>query len=73
MFQKIQVQLQYGGNSNTRSNHWKRTSQDGIRKDQGSQGMENANESQRHRKLLRIYELLQKIYSKFQSHGKTIK
>jgi len=48
------------------------TSQNGTRKDQGSQGMENANESQRHRKLPRIHELLQKIYLKPQSHSKTI-
>ena len=35
--------------------------------------MENTDESQRYRKLLRIHKLLQKIYSKLQSHGKTIK
>ena len=67
------MQLQYGRNSNTRSNCWKRTSQDGTRKDQGSQGMENANESQRHRKFPRICKLLQRIYSKLQLYSKTIK
>ena len=67
------MQLQYRRNSNTRSNYWKRTSQDGTRKNQGSQGVENTNESQRHRKLSRIHKLLQKIYSKLQSYGKTIK
>ena len=35
--------------------------------------MENANESQRHRKFPSICKLLQKIYSKLQSYGKTIK
>ena len=35
--------------------------------------MENAGESQRCRKFPRICELLQKIYSKLQLHGKTIK
>ena len=58
------MQLQYERNSNTRINCWKRTSQDGTRKDQDSQEIENADESQRCRKFPKICELLQKIYSK---------
>ena len=65
--------LQYGRNFNTRSNHWKKTSQDGTRKDQGSQEMENTDESQGHRKFPRICKLLQKIYLELQSYGKAIK
>jgi len=49
------------------------TSKNRTRKDQSSQGMENTNKSQGHRKLLRICKILQKIYSKFQLHSKTIK
>ena len=35
--------------------------------------MENSDENQGCRKLLKIHKLLQKIYSNFQSHSKTIK
>jgi len=43
----IEMRLQYGGNPYPRGNSWQRLSQDGTRKDQGSQGMENTNENQR--------------------------
>ena len=36
VFQKIKIWLQYGRNPNTRSSHWKRTSPNERRKDQGS-------------------------------------
>ena len=43
VFQKIKMQLQYGRNPDTRSSHWKMTSPNGRRKNQGSKRMEDTN------------------------------
>jgi len=47
----IKMQLRHGRNPNSRSYSWKRTSQDGTRKNQDSKEMENPNEDQEHKKL----------------------
>ena len=67
------MQLQHGRDSYPRSDSWKRTNQDGTRKDKGSKGMENANENQGCREFPWICQLLQMIHSQLQSYGKTIK
>ena len=67
------MRLQHGGDSYSRSNSWKRTNQDGTRKDKGSKGMENADEDQGCREFSGICQLLQMIHSQLQSYGKTIK
>ena len=46
VFQMIKMQLQHGRNPYIRGSSWKRTSQDGTRKDKGSEGVENTNKSQ---------------------------
>ena len=48
------------------------TGQDGTRKDQGSQGIEDTNQGQESGKFPRIHKFLQKIYSKLQLYSKTI-
>jgi len=42
----IKMRLQYGRNPYPRGGSWQGTSQDGIGKDKGSQGVENTNENQ---------------------------
>ena len=44
----------------------------GTRQGQGSQRMENANENQRSRKLLRICKFLSEVHSELQSYSKAI-
>jgi len=44
----------------------------GIRQDQDSQRIENANENQRSGKLLRICEFLSEVYPELQLYSKAI-
>ena len=67
----IQMQFQYRGNTHLRSSYWKRTSSNGDRQRQGSQGMENSYQDKGGGKLSRVCQLLQTVYKEFQSYGKT--
>jgi len=73
VFQMVKMWFQYRRNSNTGSSHWKRTSQDGTKKDQSSHEMEDTDKGQECRKLPRICQFLQKIYLKLQSYNKVFK
>ena len=65
------MRLQYKRNSNTWSYHWKRTSQDEARKDQGNQEIEGTYKNQRCGEFSRICKFLLKIHPKFQLYSKT--
>ena len=67
------MRLQHGGNSYPRSGSWKRTSQNGTRKNKGSKRMENTNKNQRSRKFPWICQFLLTVHSQLQSYHKTIK
>ena len=67
------MRLQHGGNPYTRSSSWERTSQNGTRKNKGSKGMENTDESQGRRKFPRIRQFLPTVHLQLQSYRKTIK
>ena len=69
----IEVRLQHGGNSYTRSGSWERTGQNGTRENKGSKGMENTDEDQGRRKFPWICQLLLTVHSQLQSYCKTIK
>ena len=71
MFQTIQMQFQYRGNTHFRSSCWKRTSLNGNHQSQGSQGMENSYQDKGSGKLSRVHQLLQMVYKELQSYGKT--
>ena len=73
MFQTIKMQLYYERNSDTRSHHWKRTSQNGTGKNQSHQEIEDTNKSQGCRKFSGTCKLLPEIYPEFQSYSKTMK
>ena len=64
--------LQYRRNPYPRSYCGKGTNQDGTRKDKGSKGMEDTDESEEHGKFPRVRKLLLTIHPKLQPHGKTI-
>jgi len=66
----IKIQLQHGGNLHTRGNSWKRTGQDGIGKDKGSERIENTIKSQICQEFPQICQLLPMIHSQLQSYGK---
>ena len=66
------MRLQYEGNSYPRSGGWERTSQNVTRKNKGSKGMENTDESQGRRKFPRIRQFLPTFHSQLQPHSKTI-
>ena len=69
----VKIWLQHRENPNIRGNSQQETSIDGARQGQGSQKMENANENQGSRKLLRICKFLSEVHSELQSYSKTIK
>jgi len=73
VFQKIEMQLQHGGNPYLRGGYWQRTDSNEIRKDQGSKRMEDANKSERYGKLPRICKFLSTLYTKLQPHCQAIK
>ena len=66
------MQLQYRGNPNTWSSHWKGTSSNRIRQDKRGQGIEDTNKNQESRKLSRTCKFLQEVHPELQSYGKTI-
>jgi len=49
------MRLQHGRNPYPRGSSWKITSQDGTRKDKGSEGVENTNKSQGYQEFLWIH------------------
>ena len=73
VFQKIEMQLQHGGNSYLRGGCWQRTDSNGTRKDQGSKRMEDADKSKRRGKLPVVCKFLSTLYTKLQPHCQAIK
>jgi len=73
VFQKIEIQLQHGGNPYLRGGCWQRTDSNGTRKDQGSKRMEDADKSEEHGKLPGVFKLLPTLYTKLQPHCQAIK
>ena len=65
--------LQHRGNSYIRGNSWKRTGQNEIGKDKGSERVEDTDKDQRCGELSWICKLLSTLYSKLQSYSKTTK
>ena len=65
------MRFQHGRNPYFRGSSRQGTSQDGTRKDQGSQRIENPDKNQRCRKFSRICKLLSKIYPQLQPYSKT--
>ena len=64
--------FQYGGDSDIGSNSWQMTSTNGTRQGQGSQRIENTNENQRSRKLLKICKFLLEVYLELQLYSEAI-
>jgi len=71
--EELEERLQHEGNPYLRGGCWQRTDSNGTRKDQGSKEMEDADKSERCRKLSRICKLLSMLYTKLQPHCQAIK
>ena len=67
------MQFQHGGNPNPRGYCGQRTDQNGTRKDQSGEGMENTHKSKRHGEFSRLCKFLQTLHPELQPHRQTTK